>query len=69
MLKLKKFKQGEIKKTEVNKEDLFPDLKLMRSFGIREIELAEAPDPKICIIEMINIQLRVIILNISINYG
>jgi hypothetical protein len=32
----------------------------MKSFGIREIELAEAPDPKICIIEMINIQLKVI---------
>jgi hypothetical protein len=39
----------------------------MRSFGIREIELTEAPDPKICIIEMINIQLKVIYITIVYN--
>lgn len=44
-------KSDEIKK--------FPGSDVMKSFSVRNIEVRKAPEPKTCIIEMINIQLRV----------
>ena len=43
------------------KNQNFLGLKLMKSFSIRHIKTGYAPDPKTCIIEMINVQLKVIL--------
>lgn len=48
---------------------MFPGLSLMRSFSIRKIEVATAPDPKACLIQMINIQLKVTLYKIVSKNG
>jgi hypothetical protein len=40
------------------KEKKYPGYDLMSSFSLRTPKTSRAPDPKSCIIEMINLQLR-----------
>ncbi|RMZ96160.1 hypothetical protein BpHYR1_050566 [Brachionus plicatilis] len=53
-------REGDKEEAEDTIDVNFPGLDFMKSFSLRKIDLHKVPNPKNCIIEMINIQLKTV---------